>query len=74
MHRETLFLGGHELGRSAYEAVLSLYLHIAFCKAEGIIIIIFINKAMKRNHIHTFEMSFLLYLCALIFFIHCLSL
>lgn len=64
---ETLFLGGEELDRSAYEVVLSLYMYIAFCKAECIIVIIFTNKATKRNHIHTFEMSCLLYLCALIF-------
>jgi hypothetical protein len=40
MHRDT-FLGGEELDRSAYEVVLSLYMYIAFCKAECIIVIIF---------------------------------
>lgn len=39
MNRE-YFFDGDELNCSIYEVVLSLYLHIAFCKTEGIIVTI----------------------------------
>ena len=35
---------GDELNRFAYETVFPFYLRIAFCKADGIIVFIFVNK------------------------------
>jgi hypothetical protein len=63
-----MLLDRDELNRSAYKAVLSLYRHIAFCKAEGITVTIFVNKEMKQSHIHTFKMS-----CSLNFHVSTLS-
>jgi hypothetical protein len=51
------FSGRYKLNRSAYKAALFIYLHIAFFKVEGIVVITLVNKEMKKNHIHTSKMS-----------------
>jgi hypothetical protein len=66
MHNGTVF-DKDELNHSSYKVVLFVYLHIAFCKAKGIIVITFVNKGTKKNYIHMLMMSCLLYFFASIF-------
>jgi hypothetical protein len=73
MHRGHLFGDRGELILSAYEVILLLSLYIAFCKAEGIIVVSSINKLTKKNYIDMFKMSCLLYFHTLIsLFVQCL--